>query len=146
MRVIISEYDDTNRTQIGINTESPRLKALCRRIGYSDSAQVINILISMGLLKRSGVVDMNMYPSPRIWVELTDSGRSYFERRADEKRELLMNSIVVPIIVAIITSAITVYILPSLGKQAEKWLKPQQTQTEESSQETSTEDALSEDQ
>lgn len=97
-----------------INPNAPELSELKQR---SDYANVIGLLISMELIKASRRQDGKL-----LWYELTNSGMCYFERRADERRKLILNSVAVPIIVSIITTAVTVYILPPLGERLKRWL------------------------
>lgn len=61
---------------------------------------------------------------------VNDRGRRYLLYRADQCRRFWTNSILVPVLVAIITAFITVYILPSAGKRAEAWLDRPSQQSE----------------
>lgn len=67
-------------------------------------------------------VDRSVDHQRILRIRLTAEGYSYFERLSDERRHMIMNSILVPILVSIITTAISVYILPPLGRQVEAWL------------------------
>lgn len=105
-----------------IHPNAPELSKLKQR---SDYANVIGLLISMELIKANRRQDGKL-----LWYELTNSGMCYFERRANERRKLILNSVAVPIIVSIITTAVTVYILPPLGERLKRWLAgtPEQIQ------------------
>lgn len=75
-------------------------------------------LEGLGLISVSRSVDRQRI----LKIRLTSDGFSYFERLSDERRRMIMTSILVPVIVSIITTAISVYILPPLGRRVEAWL------------------------
>lgn len=120
MRVFVSVVRRKGSNAIYPN--APELSELKRRGDYTN---VIELLISMGLIKSNRRQDGKL-----LWYVLTNSGMCYFEQRADERRKLMLNSVAVPIIVSIITTAVTVYILPPLGEQLKRWLAgtPEQIQ------------------
>lgn len=62
--------------------------------------------------------------------KISADGLRYFAYRREQRKRLIINSVVFPIIVAIITSAITVYILPTVGKKATEWLQSGSQSTE----------------
>lgn len=120
MHVFVSVVRSKGSNAIKVN--APELSELKQR---SDYANVIGLLVSMDLIR------LERLPDGRpLWYELTNAGMCYFERRADERRKLILNSVAVPIIVSIITTAVTVYILPPLGERLKRWLSgmPEQTQ------------------
>lgn len=112
MRVFVSVVRCKGSNSIHPN--APELSELKQR---SDYANVIGLLISMELIKPNRLPDGRL-----LWYELTNSGMRYFEQRADERRKFIMSSVVVPIIVSIITTAVAVYILPLLGERLKRWL------------------------
>lgn len=120
MHVFVSAVRSKGSNAIKVN--APELSGLKQR---SDYANVIGLLVSMDLIR------LERLPDGRpLWYELTNYGMCYFERRADERRKLILNSVAVPIIVSIITTAVTVYILPPLGERLKRWLAgtPEQIQ------------------
>lgn len=113
MRAFIDSASEFGGQQIILgNNEIAKLDSLCC---FSDVVSVLEGLGNVSVLRAAA--------GNILSIELTPQGRCYFERRADDRHRLIMNSIVIPVIVAIITTTVTVYILPSLGRKAEEWLE-----------------------
>lgn len=98
-----------------VDFKNPKVAALKKRKDFSD---VVQVLFGLGLVK---VHYMPGDPQPRYL--LTDAGLSYLERCADERRRAVVNSILVPILVSIVTAMVTLYILQPLGQRASRWLE-----------------------
>ena len=100
-------------------TNSPELLEKLKALGLEDRKdQALHVLVGYDLIE---LEPLPMSVTSRI--VLTGKGMAYFERKRDDMISLICKSILIPILVSIITAAITVYILPSLGKQANRWLQ-----------------------
>ena len=77
----------------------------------------------MMVLEGLNLIEMKYIAPGSLHYVLTPQGMSYRERSSDERYHLIMNSFVIPVLVAIITTMVTVYILPSLGRSASKLLE-----------------------
>ena len=94
------------------------LAALRAFAGYrsEDSERVLLCVHGLGLIQPKQLA---------LSVEqlfLTPAGYSYFERRRDDRRKLLVNSLALPLLVSLVTAMVTVYILPRLGEAADTWM------------------------
>lgn len=105
-----------------VEPHAPELHELRQREDYD---RVIAVLEGLGLIAE---VDGPQFRSVRY--RILPEGMCFFEKLRDDLRSLLVRSILIPVLVSLITAALTVYVLPSLGKQAEKWLSdtPQRIQ------------------
>lgn len=110
-------------SQIVLFRKELRLLKRARRKGYLKDIPSAQPLLDRGLLVAiADKINENGFPEGRR-LKITDTGRRFLKHRSAQLRRIIINSIVVPVIVAIITSAVTVYILPPLGKRAESWLE-----------------------
>lgn len=112
MRVLL-EVAARNKSDL-VEPHAPELEKLRRREDYD---QVIAVLEGLGLIAE---VRGPQFGSVRY--RILPEGLCFFEKLRDDFRSLLVRSVLVPVFVSLITAALTVYVLPSLGKQAEKWL------------------------
>jgi hypothetical protein len=119
MRSFLNAVQHSGRSVVKPN--NPLISSLQKR---SDFSNVVSVLHGLDLLSVS-YADNGQISK----FTITASGICYFERRADERYKLIMNSIVLPVLVSIITTAVAVYILPSIGKQAQSWLDNRQAHT-----------------
>lgn len=123
MSAFVAIFRQAGRTSY--RAASPEFQALAARPDYLP---VVKYLEALGLL--SVTWDNRCQP---FRFTLTDAGICYFEKLRDARRKFLVNSILVPILVAIVTSFITVYILPTLGEKSARWLQWTPGRTEQSS-------------
>lgn len=79
-------------------------------LSRSDFPIVLSVLEGLGLIAIRYTDNSLPYA-----VTLTSSGLSFFERSRDECFRFIRRSILVPILVAFITAAVSVYILPPKG-------------------------------
>lgn len=125
MRRLLAAAKSSNGNSVQFN--APEIEALKKR---KDFQAVMQVLGGLGLIAFA----RNDTTGRLMWYTITDAGMCYFEKRSDEFRNFLLTSIVVPIIVSILTTAVAVYILPPLGRRVEAWLAglpesiPQSTQ------------------
>lgn len=112
MRALLSAASESSTRSV--KPGHPALAELHKRDDYEH---VMSVLEGLGLItfeRPNGVTFM--------WYKVTREGNCYFEKQADERYRLIVNSIILPILVAIITTTVTVYILPALGQSAKQWL------------------------
>lgn len=71
-----------------------------------------------------GYISVDAWPRDRApsSFHLTPKGACYFLEKAAVRRSILLKSILIPILVAVITTVVSVYILPPLGRRVEAWL------------------------
>ena len=72
--------------------------------------------------------------------KVNERGHRYIEYRRNRLFMTIAKSVIIPILVAVITSFITVYILPSVGRRAEQWLRLTPRSIEQSPPEDTAED------
>ena len=118
MRAFVDSTRHSKTTVVDFRFEAA--KAMCER----DDFPVV-----LALLEGLDLVNIHRENTQIVAVSLTHEGRCYFERKAERRRKFILESIAIPILVALIISIITVYILPSVGRQAQRWLSgtPQYT-------------------
>lgn len=104
---------DTNDTRFQLLCSKPRLLSALSALEASGFVKLI-------YAKDCKFEELN--DGDIVGIELTDKGNAYFEQLSDKRRQFIMNSVIIPILVSIITAFITVYILPSLGIRAQLWL------------------------
>lgn len=127
MRAFVKATNEDKQRVIRLNCP-----ALVKLRARDDYANVLHVLISLGLIRPEYGSHGGL-----LWYALTNEGQCYFEKIADERRKFLLHSIIVPILISIITTAVTVYILPPLGRQVERWLSGTSEPTQQSLQESS---------
>lgn len=111
MRVLLSAAGST----MSVKPDNPALKKLHERKDFDRVMMVLEGLGLISFVRPDGITFM--------WYSITREGRCYFERRAEERYRAIINSVVLPVLVAIITTTVTVYILPTLGQSAKRWLE-----------------------
>lgn len=119
MRALLSAAGSTRAAK----PDHPALESLRKR---KDFEHVMMVLEGLGLVmfvRRNG--------GQFLWYGITPAGCCYFEKRADERYRMLVNGVLIPVLVALITTTVTVYILPTLGESAKQWLKGYQQQRKE---------------
>ena len=131
MRTLL-EVAARNKSDL-VEPHAPELHVLRQREDYD---RVIAVLEGLGLI--ATVNDIN-HRSKRY--KILPEGLCFFERLRDDLRSLLVRSILIPVLVSLITAALTVYVLPSLGKQAEKWLSDMSQHTQPPTEEPAPSDA-----
>lgn len=72
--------------------------------------------------------------------KVNERGRRYIKYQRSRLFMTIAKSVIIPILVAVITSFVTVYILPSLGRRAEQWFQMMPRSTEQSAPEETAED------
>lgn len=122
MRSFLNAAQHSGRNVIKSN--DPLISHLQKR---DDFANVISVLRGLDLVSASYADNGQIYK-----FTISASGICYFERRADERYKLIVNSIVLPVVVSIITTAVAVYILPPIGRQVQSWLDSKPARTAES--------------
>lgn len=106
-----------------IRPHHPKLAKLRKRKDYD---RVITVLAGMGLL-----TSVPGDKSGSVRFELTPEGLCYFEKQADYKRRVLVNSVLLPIAVAFVTALITSIVSNSAVPLLEKgWRYIQQRTVE----------------
>ena len=126
MRTIVSACRQSPRHSLRLNDAT--VPALIVR---KDFANVLYALEGLDLLSVHSAENQGPYA-----VTLTPSGIAYFERRSDERCQLILRSIVIPVIVALLTTMVTVYTLPPLGERLKRWLAGSSELTQQSSAES----------
>ncbi len=124
MRFITNYYFGPNSLNVKLRSDDPGLLALGNRI---DLDRTVNVLVGLGLLQTTAF-------SSYFHIFLSPGGKCYFEKKADARRELWMKSILIPILLAAMTTILTVYLLPRLGEGAAQFLATLQGSTPQSSQ------------
>ena len=121
-----------NRSDV-VEPHAPELEKLRRREDYD---RVITVLEGLGLIAE---VRGPQFGSVRY--RILPEVLCFFEKLRDDFRSLLVRSVLIPVFVSLITAALTVYVLPSLGKQAEKWLSDTSLHTQPPIEEPAPSDA-----
>ena len=121
MKSFITSASNSGKHQIILSDEE--ISTLGSLYRYSD---VVDVLEGMG-----NVTTIRSASGNILSLKLTPLGRCYFERLAEERRRLIVNSIILPIMVSIITTVVAVYILPSIGRQVQSWLDSWQVHSAE---------------
>ncbi len=107
---------------------SPVLNEKLNSLGLEDRKdQALHVLAGYELIKFE-----QLPKSGRTIITLTNKGKAYFEQKRDARIAFLGKSILLPILVSIITTILAVYILPSAGRQVERWFQGSQSQTTQS--------------
>lgn len=99
-----------------IDPGDTRFQLLCSKLQLLSALDALEALGCVKLHRAKDFKFDGLDGVEIVGIELTDKGTAYFEQLSDKRRQFILCSIVVPIIVSILTTIVTVYILPTIMK------------------------------
>lgn len=122
MHFIIDIYRDNSiqkyNDMINLRNVSVKLK-----MDYNKLLQIIEVLEAQNYLTHTETVSKNNNPESRQdFVVLKPLGIAYFETRSDQKWEFIRKSILTPILISILTTAV-IYLSRNLLLQLLEWIQ-----------------------
>lgn len=102
---IIQKYLSDSSTNRSLSASQLYNYGLSKSI---DAEHMIDVLCGLGFVTSKKSASGNHH-----LIQLSDKGICYFETLADERRNIILNSFFIPILVAFVTSLLTLYVLPN---------------------------------
>lgn len=114
MAASVRQRNKVLRKLIKLTEGKERMKIHAHAESFSSIADEKTLKIIFQKLADLDLITISAFDSQQINVGLTPLGRTYFDRRAEERWQFFNRSVLIPIAVAFVTSVIAQFVLPWL--------------------------------